>query len=213
MADGVSGEEEHGVLTAGTPDDAQKWCVALYHLITDVHGEGRSKPSWWWYAENDDVFVECEAERHGFHDDFFKPFTRLPYYETLTKVDYMVGRSTKVDAVLFGITGETFGDWQSYILFHPTSIKSRWCSLEFGQMVQVGTTTVVEATAIRILRGLKPAGTAAENRTQWCYYALLATAEGFKYAALQHVINDPYGIRIGINDAWDLDIPCEGEHA
>lgn len=206
-SDGDNSDEDRGD-GCNPPGDADDFCVSLHRLIAGVYGVGSHKPLRYCFWDLD--FISYEAKRRKFSEDFLLPFTRLPYLDTLTKVEYTTGRTAQVDAVLFGINGEKFGEWQSFLLFQPSSFKSRFEPLEFGQQVTVGNSPDhTLAIVTRILRGSKPARSAADNKTQHCYYVLLSTADGFKYAALQHVHGDGE-LRQGIADAWSAALPSDG---
>lgn len=82
--------------------------------------------------------------------------------------------------------------------------------MEVGQEVTVGKDPFTEdAVVARILRGTKPAGRAAEAKTQICYYVLLKTEKGFQYAALPHV-NCVSVCDSGVAQAWVGDCSHEG---
>ena len=128
-------------------------------------------------------------------------------------VEYTTGagcRTPRVDGFLFG-TGERLGVWDAFKLFYAIPSDSRLRSLECSQRVVVSNED--DAIVIRILRGSKAAGRAAECKTQQCYYVLLKVGAHFKYAALQHVRGST---RTSADDAdisleWLDDTSFEGE--
>ena len=173
------------------PDVAQDWCIAMHHLISSVYGDGLRCGLWEprWHSDNDDDFVEDEEKRRGLPRGALLPFNALPYMDGLTSVEYITGRKTHVEAILFGKSRETFGEWDSYLLFYLTGAGGPGAnansSLASGHRVIVGDAPWgIEVTLARILRTTKPV---AGGKTQQCFYALLDTSEGFRYAAMQHV--------------------------
>ena len=171
------------------PDDADPWCSALHALITRTFGDdckSHGEPEWW--TDNDREFVEGEERRRGLRSGVLEPFVSLPYLSDVSITAYTTGKTAKVCGHLFGC-GEKLGDWEAFTLFYvqPNGGEPRR-SLQVGSEVHVGEYPFVEdAVVARILRGTKPAGSAADARMQQCYYVLLKADDGFKYAALQHV--------------------------
>ena len=83
-------------------------------------------------------------------------------------------------------------------------------SLVAGQKVHVGENPHAQMAIIaRILRGTKPAGKAAEAKTQHCYYVLLQVGQEFEYAALQHIHYDP-GYTYDTEFQWCEEVAFEG---
>ena len=135
------------------------------------------------------IFVEDEEERRGLPRGALLPCNQLPYMDGLTSVEYITGRKTCVEAILFGKSRENFGEWDSYLLFYLTGAGGPGVnansSLVSGHRVIVGDDPWgIEVTLARILRTTKPV---ASGKTQQCFYALLDTSEGFRYAAMQQV--------------------------
>ena len=101
------------------------------------------------------------------------------------------GRKARVDGFLFD-TGEKLGDWTAFSLYYVKSDGKSMRSLECAQHVIVGKLPYEDnAIVIRILRGVKQAGRADDDKTQQCHYVLLKVGSEFKHAALQHVHADP----------------------
>ena len=204
-----SGEEAAAQWNGEVWEDANEWCKALLGLCTRVFGDDcKSGGEPYWGAPNDSAFLAMEEYRRGLPDDCLYEFARLPYYSELQIAEYTPGRSATVSALLCG-TGEKFGEWDAYTLFwpkpshdHPSSLRE----LVVGEEVTVGKFPFEEqAVVARILRGTKPAGRAAEAKTQHCYYVLLKVGANFKYVAMQHITPEWRGRAAG----WD-DVAFEG---
>ena len=184
------------------PEDADPWTAALHTIISHVYGAGTEiavEPQWW--TDNDNTFTELEETRRGLPWRSLEPFTTMPYYSSMQIAEYTTGRAARVDGFLFG-SGEKLGDWDAFTHFYAEAYydkatgKPTMRSLECAQQVVVGEFPhEADGIVVRILRGTKATGQAAEKKTQNCYYVLLIVGEGsehrFEYAALQHVWADP----------------------
>ena len=208
----VDGADWDGSVPSEDDDDqcVRPWNVALHGIISSVFGDGREtgfEP--WWGMCNDEEFCAAEEVRRGLRHDALQPFCWVPYFQPLTTCEYTTCRNAQVEATLFG-TGEVMGEWVAYTLFYAKPAQGKLRSFETGQCVCVGTYPFEDhAVFTRILRGTKRSGTAANTKTQHCYYALLKVGENFKYAAMKHVRDEYDGrSRPNISIAW-----CDDETA
>ena len=116
----------------------------------------------------------------------------LQWHSDEATAEYRTGSDKKLVGVCFG-SGETFGPWDAYTLFHAVDVDpmepcSGLCSIERGDRVLVcGQHLESAATVVRILRGKKQSGTAAAPKEQHVFYVLLKVGSQWKYIALKHV--------------------------
>jgi hypothetical protein len=186
-----SGGEDATGWDGDVPDDAHQWCIELHAIISTVYCDGRGtneEPYWW--AQNDDEFVEAEEKRRELAAGTLQPFLQLPYSHnvTMSEVTSHSGKKVTVVGYLFG-TGEKLGDWDAFPLyFQKPDADGQLRSLQLGQTVRVGKYPFDEqVTVARILRGSKPAGTVASGKMQKCYFALVKYRGAFEYVSLQHL--------------------------
>ena len=118
----------------------------------------------------------------------------LTWHSDEGTAEYRTGSDRKLVGVCFG-SGEKFGSWDAYTLFHavgvdPMKPSDGLCSIERGDRVLFCGNHVIgehEATVARILRGMKQSGTAAAPKEQHVFYVLLQVGSDWKYSALKHV--------------------------
>ena len=118
----------------------------------------------------------------------------LTWHSDEGTAEYRTGSDKKLVGVCFG-SGETFGSWDAYTLFHAVGIdpmkpSDGLCSIERGDRVLICGQHFIgehQATVARILRGKKQSGTAAAPKDQRVFYVLLKVGNDWKYSALKHV--------------------------
>ena len=176
------------------PNDANPWCTALHHLVSQIYGDGLQcgavAPKWW--CESDTSFMEDEEQRRGLPRGALWPLLDLPYYNAITMTEYTT--KDKQPVLLLG-TGEQFDEWEAYsICYIKAGEKANSGgvaaspALQCGERVHVGEYLDQKLTFVRVLRARKPAGLASEAKTQQCFYALLHNHSGFHYAPLHEVL-------------------------
>ena len=103
------------------------------------------------------------------------------------RLEYRTGRYEKFEGVFEG-DGETRGDWDMFTHFTADKDASKGVrDLACGHVVELGSAGRT-AALVRILRGTKPAGTAAAGRRQYFYIALLWDDE-WLYATIPNISN------------------------
>ena len=103
------------------------------------------------------------------------------------RLEYRTGRYEKLEGVFEGV-GETRGDWDMFFHFTAEKDASKGVQdLACGHVVELGSAGRT-AALVRILRGTKPAGTAAAGRRQYFYITLLWDDE-WLYATIPNISN------------------------
>ena len=180
------------------PPDAHPIAVELHCKISLVFGQNLAGGEPDWGAASDyGAFESDEAMRYGFNGEDVHldktPFDVFAEHGHEGTAEYKAPYTHKKEGILFpklGTSGEKYGEWDAFTLFHPvpasgTSLEK----VEFAQEVNVGPAFPDGEVGIvlRILRGTKAAGRAADAKTQLCYLVLLLVGKKLKYAALQHI--------------------------